>query len=135
MPKFDLPGIERLGGEGREIAFREVNRQSARKGSPRDPPLLGVVVENGFRKAAAVKIPGTDEKDPLMGVAWMPRDLNLDPQKIQSSWFESVEMRGDFLRCTLGTTPATAPARNSRIPGWSEGICLFHGMPLNSRAK
>jgi hypothetical protein len=27
-----------------------------------------MVVENGFRKAASVKIPSTDEKDPPMGV-------------------------------------------------------------------
>ena len=68
VAKFDLPGAESLGGVGREIAFREVNRQSTRKCLPRDPPLLGMMVKNGFREAAAVKIPSTNEKDSLLRV-------------------------------------------------------------------
>jgi hypothetical protein len=54
--------------------------QSARKSRPRDLLLLSAIIKDGFGEAASVKIPGANEKDPVIHA----QELNRKREKLKS---------------------------------------------------
>jgi hypothetical protein len=93
--------------------------QSARKSRPRELLLLSTVIKHGFGKPASVKIPGANEKDPVVhGDGIKPKAF--ETQKRSCKRRLELSMDGPRQKLELSLT--------------FEGICLFHGMPLNSRA-
>src|ERR1700733_6314701 len=105
VAKLDLPGVERLGGVGREVSFREGNRQSTRKGRPWHPPLLGMMIKDGFGEAAAVKISSTNEKDALLRVLGRRLLRNWIHKTIVYAVLVGAKCGGVILCYTVGTTP------------------------------
>src|SRR6201999_2895153 len=68
VPKFDLPGAKCFGGEGGKMALCQMDGQAAGKRGPWKLAQFGMMVENGFGKAAAVKVTSADKKNSLVRV-------------------------------------------------------------------